>query len=121
MPKNFSRTRRVAEQIQRELAELIRREVRDPRLGMVTVTAAEVSRDMSYAKVFVTVLGKSEAESQISLDILTRLAGFLRHELGKQMRLRHIPELRFVYDASIERGTSLSALIDSVQPKNSDE
>jgi ribosome-binding factor A len=121
VPKDFSRTRRVAEQIQRELAELIRREVRDPRLGMVTVTAVEVSRDMSHAKVFVTVLGKDETESQVSINILTKLAGYLRHELGQSMRMRMIPELRFVYDSSIEHGQSLSALIDSLNPDASDE
>ena len=114
MPKDFSRTRRVAEQIQRELAELIRREVRDPRLGMVTVTAVEVSRDMSHAKVFVTVLGKDEEESKISIGILQKLAGYLRHELGRAMRLRIIPELHFHYDSAIARGQDLSALIASL-------
>lgn len=114
MPKDFSRTRRVAEQIQRELAELIRREVRDPRLGMVTVVGAEVSRDMSHAKVFVTVLDRDESEREVSVAILNKLGGFLRHALGRSMRLRVIPELHFVYDSSIEKGQNLSALIDSL-------
>lgn len=111
MPRDFPRTRRVGEQMQRELAALIRDEVKDPRVGMVTVLAVEVTRDLAHAKVFVTVLGDAEARSA-SLAALNKAAGFLRHELGQRMLTRTVPQLRFVYDESIERGSRLSALID---------
>jgi ribosome-binding factor A len=109
--KEFSRSRRVGEQIQRELAELVQRELKDPRLGMITISAVEVSRDMSVAKVFFTVLGEGHDEKE-SLEGLERAAGFLRRELGHRMRLRSVPELRFQYDHSIEKGSRLSALIN---------
>ncbi|MFP5506524.1 MAG: 30S ribosome-binding factor RbfA [Gammaproteobacteria bacterium] len=111
MPRDFPRTRRVGEQMQRELAALIRDEVKDPRVGMVTVLAVEVTRDLAHAKVFVTVLGDAEARDA-SLAALNKAAGFLRHELGQRMLTRTVPQLRFVYDESIERGSRLSALID---------
>ena len=111
MPKEFSRTRRVGEQMQRELAQLIQQEIKDPRIGMLTVQAVEVSRDFSHAKVFVSSLDNAEGMQQ-SLAILTRASGFLRHELGQRIKLRIIPELHFVYDESIERGNRLSSLID---------
>lgn len=112
MPRDFPRTRRVGEQIQRELAALIRDGVKDPRVGMVTVSAVEVSRDLAHAKVFITVLG-DEAAKRDSLAGLNKAAGFLRHELGQRMLTRTVPQLRFVYDESIERGSRLSALIDA--------
>ncbi len=119
---DFSRTRRVGEQMQRELAELIQREVRDPRVGMVTVSAVEVSRDMAHAKVFVTRLDEEGMDE--ALKALGRAAGFLRRELGRRMRLRSIPQLHFVYDVSIARGNRLSALIDEAvasENKNADD
>jgi ribosome-binding factor A len=112
MPRDFPRTRRVGEQMQRELAALIRTEIKDPRLGMVTVSAVQVSRDLSHAKVFISVLGDAEVR-QVSLQILNKAAGFLRHALGQQMIVRTVPQLHFVYDESIERGSRLSALIDA--------
>lgn len=111
MPRDYPRTRRVGEQIQRELAMLLREEIKDPRLGMATVSAVQVSRDFSHAKVFITVLG-DEGQKQQSLDVLRRAAGFLRKQLAHRMMLRTIPELHFVYDESIERGSHLSDLID---------
>ena len=111
MPREFSRTLRVGEQIRRELAELIRNEVKDPRVGMVTISDVEVTKDLAHAKVFFSVLG-SESDVAASAEGLHRAAGFLRRELGKVMRLRVVPELRFVYDDTQERGTRLSALID---------
>ena len=110
MPKDFSRTQRVAEQVQRELAELLRTEVKDPRIGLVTLTGVEVSPDYAHAKVFFTSL---DAEHLKAIEAgLRRAAGFLRHELGQRIRLHTIPELHFVYDASVERGVRLSRLID---------
>ncbi len=111
MPKDFSRTRRVGEQIQRELAVLIQQEIKDPRLGMVTVSAVDVSRDLSVAKVFVTILDE-EHDMALTLDVLGRAAGFLRHCLGKSMSLRSVPTLKFIYDASVSNGNRLSGLID---------
>lgn len=111
MGKEFSRSRRVGEQIQRELAELVQRELKDPRLGMVTISAVEVSKDLSVAKVYFTVLTPGHDTEQ-TLRGLTHAAGFLRRELGHRMKLRVVPELRFQYDRSIEKGSRLSALID---------
>lgn len=112
MSKEFSRTRRVAEQMQRELAQLIQMEVKDPRVGMVTVSAVEVSRDLSHAKVFVTRIDQGDGGIDESLAALRRASGFLRRELGRRMRVRTVPELHFVHDVSIERGNRLSDLID---------
>ena len=113
MPREFNRTRRVAEQLQRELAQLIRDEVKDPRLGMVTVVDVEVSRDLSHAKVFVTLLAGDEEARMTSVAILNDAAGMLRRFLGRRLRLRTIPQLHFHYDQSIEKGAELSALIDA--------
>ncbi|MDR9435418.1 MAG: 30S ribosome-binding factor RbfA [Thiohalophilus sp.] len=112
MAKDFSRTRRIGEQMQRELATLIQQEIQDPRLGMVTVSAVEVSRDLAHAKVFITVLDDQQQDIAASLDVLNRASGFLRHELGRRMILRTVPVLRFVYDESMARGNALSQLID---------
>ena len=111
MPREFSRTRRVGEQIQRELAQLIRAEIKDPRLGMLTIQSVEVSRDLSHARVFVSVMGDDEAREQ-TLAVLSRAAGFLRRLLGREMRLRVIPQLHFQRDDSLDRGLYMSSLID---------
>lgn len=115
MAKEFSRTRRVGEQIQRDLAQLIPREVRDPKLGMVTVADVEVTRDYSLAKVFVTVLG---AEPEVSVRILTGASGHLRHMLGQRLMLRTVPALKFIYDDTTQRGNHLSRLIDEAVDKD---
>ena len=113
MAKEFSRARRVSDQIQRELAGIIQLEMKDPRLGMVTVSAVEVSRDMSYAKVFVTFLGlDAQKDVDDALKILNEASSFLRTLLAKAMRLRVTPQLRFQYDSSLRRGRELSSLID---------
>lgn len=111
MPRDFSRTLRVAEQIQRDLAELLRTEVKDPRIGMVTLTDVEVTADYAHAKVFFTILGDAE-QIAAATEGLTRAAGFLRHELGHRIKLRSIPQLHFIHDESVERGVRLSQLID---------
>jgi len=112
MPKDFPRARRVADQIQRELPELIRQEVKDPRVGMLTITDVEVNRDMELAKVYFTTLG-GEAEHAACLTGLQRASGFLRSQLSQRMQLRVVPKLTFVYDRSVERGMQLSQLIDT--------
>jgi ribosome-binding factor A len=111
MPREFPRTRRVGEQIQRELSELIRSELKDPRVGMISISAVTVSRDLSHARVYVSVLG-DEAQMTSSLKALQHAAGFLRHRLGQAMRMRVIPELHFHLDRSIEEGARIGALIN---------
>ena len=110
------RRARIADQIQRELAELIRMELRDPRVGMVTLTGVEVSGDQSHAKVFFTVLGP-EAAAREAAEGLGRAAGFLRSGLAHRLSTRSVPELHFEHDESVERGVRLSRLIDeAVKP-----
>ncbi len=106
-----ARLARIADQIQRELAELIRLELRDPRVKLVTVTGVELARDQSHAKVFFTTLGSAE-EGRACLDGLVRAAGFLRTGLAHRLTTRKVPELHFAYDESVERGVRLSQLID---------
>jgi ribosome-binding factor A len=111
VPRDFSRTLRIAEQIQRDLAELLRIEAKDPRIGMVTLTDVEVTADYAHAKVFFTTLGDAD-QVAAATEGLNRAAGFLRHELGHRIKLRSIPQLHFIYDESVERGVRLSRLID---------
>jgi ribosome-binding factor A len=112
------RQARIADQIQRELAELVRVEMRDPRVGaLVTLTGVELSRDQSHAKVFFTVLG-SPSDVDAALEGLRRAAGFLRSQLAHRLTTRTVPELSFEYDESVERGARLSRLIDeAVRPQ----
>ena len=106
-----SRRARIADQIQRELAEIIRLEMRDPRVGMITLTGVELSGDQSHAKVFYTVLGAESAAREAG-EGLQRAAGFLRSELAHRLSTRSVPELHFQFDESVERGARLSKLID---------
>lgn len=110
--RGYQRTDRISDQMQRELAELIFRELKDPRLGMVTITSIEVSRELDHAKVYVTVMPTANANPAQSIEALQHAAGFLRHELGRRMKIRTIPELHFLYDETLERGNRMSALID---------
>ncbi len=112
MPKDSSRPRRVAEQIQRELAELLRLEVKDPRVGMITLTDVEVSNDYAHAKVFFTLLG-DETRVKEALKGLQSAAGFLRSEVAHRMKLRVMPQLHFIHDTSIENGMRLDQLIEA--------
>ncbi len=109
MAKDYARTDRIAEQIQRELAQLIRLEVKDPRVKKVTLTGVDVTNDHARAKVFYTSL---DGDSPELLQGLERAAGFLRSQLAHAMKLRITPQLHFLYDASVERGAYLSQLID---------
>jgi ribosome-binding factor A len=123
MAQEYSRTQRVADQIQRELANLIQREVKDPRVGMATVSAVEVSRDLSHAKVFVTIFNGGEDEQEItdSVKALNNASGFLRGQLGRRMKLRIVPTLRFHYDDSLARGNYLSNLIDRARASDPEQ
>ena len=111
MPRDYPRSRRIADQIQRELSEIIRLELKDPRVGMVTITDVEVTPDNAHAKVFFTMLGE-QAQVEACTRALEHAAGFLRSELAHRIRLRTVPQLRFEYDVSVERGMKLSRLID---------
>ncbi len=115
MKKGQGRPQRLGDLIQREVAELIRLEVRDPRVGMITITSVDVSPDLSHAKIFFTMLEKEKLKD--TLAGLGRSAGFLRSQLAKRIKMYTTPELRFAYDESVERGDHLSRLIDSVKPK----
>lgn len=111
MPREFSRATRVADQIQRDLSDLIRQEVKDPRVGLVTITAVDVTRDLSHAKVYVSSLAQAEVTEQ-SVEALQHAAGFLRSQLSRTLKIRTVPQLQFIYDVSLERGVRLSHLID---------
>ncbi len=109
--RGYARSERVNDQVQRDLSEIIRSELKDPRVGMVTITGVEVTPDYAHATVFFTLMdGKKSVED--TLFGLRKSAGYLRSALGKRIKIHQIPELHFKYDESLERGISLSALID---------
>ena len=118
MPKEYSRSQRMAEQVRRELAELVRDEIKDPRVNWVSFTAVKVSRDLSSAVVYFTVLNDEEREQ--AEEGLNKASGFIRRELGKRIRSRIVPSLRFIYDVSIERGTSMESLIAKARSSDAD-
>lgn len=119
------RQQRVADQIQRELAGFIQFELKDPRLDMITVSGVDVSRDFSYADVYVTFMkSKSDAEAKELVGILNNASGYLRKLLGQSIKLRITPNLRFHYDATLSRGAKMNALINQAIEKdqeNNDE
>lgn len=108
---NIQRRRRVEDQLQRELSELVRLEVRDPAVGLITITGVDVSPDLAHAKVFFTRMG-TEEEQLAAAAGLKRASVFLRSMLGRRIRLHSTPSLNFVFDQSVERGIKLSGLID---------
>lgn len=119
MPKDFSRTSRLGEQIQREIAQLIQFNMKDPRLGMVTINYVKVAKDLGYADLYFTVLaaqGENDAEIRLqTARILNDAAGFLRSELAKTLKTRITPQLRFHYDESFDRGHQLTSLISKAR------
>ena len=116
MKRSSGRPQKLGDLIQRELSELLQRELRDPRVGMITLTGVDVSPDFSHAKVFFTILDNQKlGEARAGLK---RAAGFLRSQLAKRIKLYTTPELRFEYDESVERGDRLSRLINSVIKKD---
>ncbi|TPE55000.1 30S ribosome-binding factor RbfA [Maribrevibacterium harenarium] len=120
MAGEFSRTSRIGDQLQKELASLIQFEVKDPRLGMVTINEVRVAKDLGYADVYYTVLGLDDdqqrlADNQAALD---SAKNFLRHRLAKEVKLRIMPHLRFHYDATVVNGARMSALIDEAIRKD---
>lgn len=119
MSHNFKRTDRVAEMIQRKLAQIIPQEVKDPRLtGFVTISAVKVTADLGHAKVYFTVLND---DKKTVANILNAAASYLRSALARSITLRTVPQLHFIYDESIEYGERLSRLIDKVNPPASDD
>lgn len=119
MPQDFKRTDRIAQLLQRRLALLIQTEIKDPRLqGLITVASAEVSRDLSHAKIYFTVFNGDPVVAQ---SILNTTASYLRSALAKELSLRTVPQLHFIYDKSIEYGARLSRLIDQVNQSSEDE
>jgi len=120
MASNSSRIRKIGDQIQRDLSKIIQQEVKDPRVGMVTVNDVKVSTDLSYADVYFTCMAfgpqdeekEQVQEREMQEKVLSQAAGFMRTRLAKGLNLRVIPQLRFHYDAVIESGTKVSALID---------
>lgn len=113
MPRTSSRNDKIVDLLKKELALLIQTEIRDPRVGMVSVTGAKVSRDLAHADVYVTFLGKNSAEEiDENLKALNSAAGYLRSLLAKNINLRSTPKLRFNFDDSSIRGNYLSGLID---------
>lgn len=119
MAKSFSRPQRVGHELQKEIAIILQREIKDPRLGMVTVSGVELSRDLSYAKVFVTFLNDNDPEVVTQgLKVLNDATGYIRSLVGKAMQLRIIPELKFVYDESLVTGMRMSNLVSQVIQKD---
>jgi ribosome-binding factor A len=112
MPRDFPRSRRIAEQVQRELSDIIRVELKDPRVGMITITDVEMTPDNAHAKVFFTVLGQQPRIDEAAAG-LQHAAGYLRSQLAQRIKIRVVPQLHFEYDASVERGIRLSQLIDA--------
>ncbi len=110
---NYNRTDRVRETLKREISEILIRDVKDPRLGFVTITDVEMSADMRYATVFVSVYG-AKKKQQETIKGLTSAARYIRREIGDRVRLRHTPEIRFELDPTIERADKLSRLIAKI-------
>lgn len=117
-PRDFKRSERVAGQIRRDLAKLIQQELKDPEVGFVSLSDVEVTRDLSHAKVFITVFEPEKAQE--SLKALRRASSFLRSRLAKELRLRHMPELHFEHDDSVEKGSHIDELISKALSSDKD-
>jgi len=125
MAKEFSRAQRVAQELKKKIAIILQREIKDPRICMVTVSGVEVSPDLAYAKVFVTflnILNKNSDPKIITkgICILQDASGFIRNLLGKTMRLRIVPNLSFAYDSSLVEGIRISNLVNNIFKKNTE-
>lgn len=117
-PHGFQRTDRIADQLQRDLSRLLQFELKDPRVGMVTVQDVSVSRDLSFADVYFTLLGEDAQAGQQAQQVLSGAAGYLRSALAKTLNTRTTPKLRFHYDQTPERAASLSRLIDEARAED---
>jgi ribosome-binding factor A len=122
MSREFSRTDRVADALQKALAVIIQNELRDPRIGMVSVNAVEVSRDLAHAKVFVTFVDNPKnCPPDERVAILNKVSGFLRSALGQDIQMRTIPQLRFVFDETIYKAQEISDLISKARKSDEDK
>ena len=125
MPREFSRSERMAEQLRRELAEIVRDEIKDPRLGFVSFTEVRMSRDLSHAVIYCSVLN-SEDQAE-SIEVLNRAVGFIRKEIARRIRARIVPTIKFVIDDSVMRGAAMDSLIskaiqnDKQRDENNDD
>lgn len=111
MANDYSRTSRVSQQVQKELARILQQEVKDPRIGMVTISGVDITRDLAYATVFVTFLTIGDQTNEESLEGLNSASGYIRRLLGKAMRLRIVPEVRFCFDETLLEGLRISELV----------
>lgn len=118
MQRDFSRTDRVAQQVQQEIAMILQRDFKDPRVGWTTVSAVEVSKDLAYVTVYVTFFGKEGDEITETIEILNKAGGYFRSEIGKRMRLRIVPEVKFAYDNSLVTGIEMSKKVDEAINKD---
>jgi ribosome-binding factor A len=112
MARDYARTDRVGQQIQKEIAVILMREIKYPRVSMTTVSAVEVTRDLLYAKVFVTFFTNETEDIDASIAVLNEASGYIRSLLAKRLRARIMPNLRFVYDSSMSEGVRMSSLVD---------
>lgn len=119
MAREFSRTQRVADYLQRELAVLIQQALRDPRLGMISLTSVDVSRDLGYAKIFYTQLEvDTEEDAKETTEVLNRASGFLRSQLSREATMRSVPKLTFRFDSSVGRGRDMESLISEAKARD---
>jgi ribosome-binding factor A len=116
MAREFGRSDRVSSQMQKELATVLQRDIADPRLGFITINEVVLTKDLSYAKIYVTVLNADEASKKKQLELLNELAPMIRHYVAKRMKLRHISEFRFLYDNSLDTGMRIAELLHDVLP-----
>jgi ribosome-binding factor A len=114
MGREFARHDRVSSQMQKELSLIMQREISDPRIGFVTINEVIVTKDLSVAKIYVTVLNSDNAGKKTSVKALNEISPLIRHALAKRMRLRHISELRFYYDDSFDTGMRVAELLNEV-------
>ncbi|MGB0895247.1 MAG: 30S ribosome-binding factor RbfA [Parashewanella sp.] len=121
MAKEFSRTRRIGQQLQQELAVVVQRDMKDPRIGMVTVNDVEVSRDLSFARVFVTFFDEDQEQVEMKIAALTKASGYIRSLVAGRMKLRVMPELKFVYDSSLVEGMRMSNLVTEIVIKDKEK
>lgn len=118
MPRDFSRTRRIEEQLRRELSGLIRESVKEPELGMISIAEIRVTSDLGLAKVYISLIEDDPTVIQSSLDILRRYAGKLRGLIGKRMHIRTVPQLEFIHDDLVQKSSQLDRLIDEAVGKD---
>ncbi|MEY4768294.1 MAG: hypothetical protein RL637_933 [Pseudomonadota bacterium] len=121
MAREFGRSSRVASQMQKELAYILQREIADSRLGLITINEVEITKDLAYAKIYITILTTDESQKLDQIKLLNQLAPSIRSHLAKRMQLRHISELKFFYDHSFDKGMRIEQLLKEVPQSASSE